>query len=115
GPRDGRSAGAHPARGPHACGGRTPVTLAALLQDSDVRAASGSLDQEVGGIAFDSRRVQPGDVFFALAGTREDGAAYVGQAVVAGAVAGVGGAGPAAPHQAGGVRVPGARARLVLA
>jgi len=91
------------------------VTLAALLQDSDVRAASGSLEQEVGGIAYDSRRVRPGDVFFALAGTREDGAAYVGQAVAAGAVAVVGDASPAAPLETAWVEVADARAALALA
>src|SRR5271166_1044429 len=30
----------------------------------------------VGGIACDSRKVQPGDVFFALAGARDDGHAH---------------------------------------
>jgi UDP-N-acetylmuramoyl-L-alanyl-D-glutamate--2,6-diaminopimelate ligase len=36
--------------------------------------AAGRLgDVEVRGVAVDSRRVRPGDVFFALAGSREDG------------------------------------------
>ena len=34
---------------------------------------------------IDSRRVQPGDVFFALAGRQADGHAHVGEAIAAGA------------------------------
>ena len=44
-------------------------------------------DVEVEGVAVDSRRVRPGDVFFALAGTREDGRRHVLDAVRRGAVA----------------------------
>jgi len=44
-------------------------------------------DVEVRGIAVDSRRVRPGDVFFALAGTREDGRRHAREAVARGAVA----------------------------
>ncbi|MGI9333796.1 MAG: UDP-N-acetylmuramoyl-L-alanyl-D-glutamate--2,6-diaminopimelate ligase [Gammaproteobacteria bacterium] len=42
---------------------------------------------EVGGLCEDSRKVSPGDVFFARAGTRTDGRRYIGEAVSAGAVA----------------------------
>jgi len=45
---------------------------------------------EVGGLAFDSRMVRPGDVFFALTGSREDGARFTTAAIAAGAVAVVG-------------------------
>ena len=45
---------------------------------------------EVGGLAFDSRVVRPGDVFFALTGSREDGARFTAAAISAGAVAVVG-------------------------
>jgi UDP-N-acetylmuramoyl-L-alanyl-D-glutamate--2,6-diaminopimelate ligase len=44
-------------------------------------------DVEVSGIAYDSRRVNPGDVFVAVAGIRSDGHAYAADAVAAGAVA----------------------------
>jgi UDP-N-acetylmuramoyl-L-alanyl-D-glutamate--2,6-diaminopimelate ligase len=44
-------------------------------------------DVEVRGVAVDSRRVRPGDVFFALAGTREDGRRHAREAVARGAVA----------------------------
>lgn len=41
----------------------------------------------VKGLAVDSRTVKPGDVFFALAGTKTDGARFVDQAIASGAVA----------------------------
>jgi UDP-N-acetylmuramoyl-L-alanyl-D-glutamate--2,6-diaminopimelate ligase len=49
--------------------------------------AGGAGDVEVQGVAVDSRRVRPGDVFFALAGTREDGRRHVREAIARGAVA----------------------------
>lgn len=45
----------------------------------------------VGGLAFDSRAVRPGDVFVALAGARADGGRFIADAVAAGAVAVVSG------------------------
>ena len=42
-------------------------------------------DTEIGGIAVDSRRVKPGDVFFALPGTRTDGRQHVAEAIARGA------------------------------
>src|SRR6516162_4293724 len=41
----------------------------------------------VTGLAVDSRLVRPGDLFFAIAGSKTDGARFVGAAVAAGAVA----------------------------
>jgi UDP-N-acetylmuramoyl-L-alanyl-D-glutamate--2,6-diaminopimelate ligase len=41
----------------------------------------------VTGLAADSRAVKPGDLFFALAGTKTDGARFIDQAVASGAVA----------------------------
>jgi UDP-N-acetylmuramoyl-L-alanyl-D-glutamate--2,6-diaminopimelate ligase len=41
----------------------------------------------IGGVATDSRRVKPGDLFVAVTGTHADGLAYVQAAVEAGAVA----------------------------
>ncbi|GLH79536.1 UDP-N-acetylmuramoyl-L-alanyl-D-glutamate--2,6-diaminopimelate ligase [Bradyrhizobium sp. SSBR45G] len=48
---------------------------------------------EVSGLAVDSRLVKPGDLFFALSGTKTDGARFIAAAIAAGAVA-VAGAGP---------------------
>jgi UDP-N-acetylmuramoyl-L-alanyl-D-glutamate--2,6-diaminopimelate ligase len=42
---------------------------------------------EVTGLAVDSRAVKPGDLFFALAGSKTDGARFVDAAIAAGAVA----------------------------
>lgn len=44
-------------------------------------------DREVQGLALDSRRVRPGDLFAALPGTRADGLAFAEAAVAAGAAA----------------------------
>ena len=45
---------------------------------------------EVTGLAVDSRVVKPGDLFFALAGSKTDGARFIDAAIAAGAVAVVG-------------------------
>ena len=45
----------------------------------------------VAGLAVDSRAVKTGDVFFALSGTKSDGARFIDQAVEKGAIAIVGG------------------------
>ncbi len=58
----------------------TPSAAATALP---ARAASGA----VTGIAYDSRRVEPGQVFVALRGQHADGTAFVSQAVERGAVA----------------------------
>ena len=55
---------------------------------------------EVSGIALDSRVVKPGDLFFALAGSKTDGARFVSAAIAAGAVAVVG------DHAPGGCKAP---------
>jgi UDP-N-acetylmuramoyl-L-alanyl-D-glutamate--2,6-diaminopimelate ligase len=49
----------------------------------DTRAAT----TDVSGLAMDSRVVRPGDLFFALAGSKTDGAHFVDAAIAAGAVA----------------------------
>ena len=49
--------------------------------------AAASAVSAVSGVAYDSRAVQPGNVFVALKGQRADGAAYARQAVERGAIA----------------------------
>lgn len=61
----------------------TGVTLETLLPEAPVEIRG----LRVTGIAFDSRKVMPGMLFFALAGARADGASFVPQAVAAGAIA----------------------------
>jgi UDP-N-acetylmuramoyl-L-alanyl-D-glutamate--2,6-diaminopimelate ligase len=51
------------------------------------RAANLSADPVITGIELDSRRVQPGNLFVALRGIKDDGAAYAADAVRRGAVA----------------------------
>ena len=70
--------------------------------------------REIGGIACDSRKVAPGDVFFALAGARDDGFKHVGEAAAKGAAVIV--ASREAPVAgAPFVRVPDARSALAHA
>ena len=66
----------------------------------------------IAGLAVDSRRVAPGDVFFALAGANDDGLRHVGEAVARGAAAVVAERRPEAP---GAVFVEVADARAALA
>lgn len=44
-------------------------------------------ERRVGGVAFDSRKVKPGEAFVALAGAKADGARFISDAVQRGAVA----------------------------
>lgn len=66
----------------------------ALLKDILYRvpllATSGNPDVEVKAVRFDSRRVEPGDLFVAVKGTRVDGRDFIGQAIERGAAAVVG-------------------------
>ncbi len=69
----------------------------------------------VAGLAVDSRIVKPGDLFFALAGQKTDGARYIDSAIAAGAVAVVGDHRPEARLSVPFVAVPNARRALALA
>lgn len=57
--------------------------LSDILDLGPSEARLGSL--EIANLRVDSRKVQPGDVFFALAGARDDGLAYAAQAAAKGA------------------------------
>ncbi|MHB0769224.1 UDP-N-acetylmuramoyl-L-alanyl-D-glutamate--2,6-diaminopimelate ligase [Bradyrhizobium sp. 5.13L] len=65
-----------------------------LGNDAAIEPAAAALD--VSGIALDSRAVKPGDLFFAIAGSKTDGARFIDAAIAAGAVAVVGDHAPAA-------------------
>ncbi|RED28506.1 UDP-N-acetylmuramoylalanyl-D-glutamate--2,6-diaminopimelate ligase [Rhodopseudomonas thermotolerans] len=57
------------------------------LFSDEAEIAAPAADLAIGGLAVDSRAVQPGDLFFAIAGAKTDGARFVAAAVAAGAVA----------------------------
>ncbi|MGO9423537.1 UDP-N-acetylmuramoyl-L-alanyl-D-glutamate--2,6-diaminopimelate ligase [Roseiarcus sp.] len=62
-----------------------------MLRLGDIVDLSGAdstlVDRPVAGVAFDSRKVAPGDVFFALAGGKDDGLKHAADAVARGAAA----------------------------
>jgi UDP-N-acetylmuramoyl-L-alanyl-D-glutamate--2,6-diaminopimelate ligase len=76
---------------------QTAPKLADYLRSEEILASKGNLDCPITGLALDSRRVVPGNVFFALAGRRSDGAHYIDEAVSRGAAAVIGSHLPAFP------------------
>jgi len=67
------------------------------------------------GIAVDSRVVRPGDVFFALAGSKTDGARFIDAAIASGAVAVAGDHPPQGGRRVPFVTTPNPRRALALA
>src|SRR5881409_721591 len=63
------------------------MKLGELLKGCSLRAAAGDLGVEILGLAYNSRRVRPGDAFFAIRGTRMDGNRFVPNAIEKGAAA----------------------------
>jgi UDP-N-acetylmuramoyl-L-alanyl-D-glutamate--2,6-diaminopimelate ligase len=61
--------------------------LSDYFDDGEILAEKGPLDRPISGLAIDSRRVVPGNLFFALPGLRADGATFIDEAVSRGAVA----------------------------
>jgi UDP-N-acetylmuramoyl-L-alanyl-D-glutamate--2,6-diaminopimelate ligase len=90
------------------------MKLESLLQSTPVISVSGEAGVSVTGLGCDSRLVQPGDLFFALPGSKENGMRFVGEAVEKGAAALVTD-GDLARNEVPGipvVRVPDARAAM---
>jgi len=83
--------------------------LAAELEGARVTGPDGAI---VAGLALDSRRVRPGDVFFALPGAKADGARFAEAAIAAGAGAVVG---PVGARWPGATTIEVAEPRLALA
>ncbi len=88
------------------------MTVRELLAEVAISRTTGGLEATVRGLALDSRRVQPGDLFFALPGVHADGAHFAQAAIEAGAVAVVG---PVGLRLAGSTLVEVAEPRLALA
>jgi UDP-N-acetylmuramoyl-L-alanyl-D-glutamate--2,6-diaminopimelate ligase len=61
--------------------------LSDYFADGEIVAVKGTLDRPISGLVLDSRRVVPGNLFFALPGLRTDGASFIDEAVNRGAVA----------------------------
>lgn len=90
--------------------------LADLFADGEITAVRGPLDRPISGMVMDSRRVVPGNVFFALPGLRTDGAVFVAEALSRGAVAVVSASVPAtSPAKVTFVQVADPRAALARA
>ncbi len=66
---------------------RAAVAMDTLLHSLPDKTVLGALPASVTGIAYDSRKVNPGEVFVAVPGLRQDGRRYVGQALERGAAA----------------------------
>ena len=104
---------------------RVPCSLAGAQRSgvgNDARRAlgrrrlpAGAAGLPIAGLAFDSRAVKPGDLFFAVAGTHADGLAYAERAIRAGAAAIVAEREPDEPLGAPTIIVADARAALAAA
>ncbi|MBR0754733.1 UDP-N-acetylmuramoyl-L-alanyl-D-glutamate--2,6-diaminopimelate ligase [Bradyrhizobium jicamae] len=85
------------------------------LLGNDAAIDPNAVQVEVGGLAVDSRAVKPGDLFFALVGTKTDGARFIDSAIAAGAVAVAGDHAPQAALSVPFVVTPNPRRALALA
>jgi UDP-N-acetylmuramoyl-L-alanyl-D-glutamate--2,6-diaminopimelate ligase len=63
------------------------MTLRELIPGLNARSVTGDLDTEIIGLAYDSRKVVAGHLFFAIRGTRLDGNRFMPRAIAKGAVA----------------------------
>ena len=61
------------------------MRLKKLLQDVAPLRTAGPLDVEIGSVSHDTRKLEPGALFFALPGARTDGNRHVKEALAAGA------------------------------
>ncbi|HEY0864946.1 MAG TPA: UDP-N-acetylmuramoyl-L-alanyl-D-glutamate--2,6-diaminopimelate ligase [Lacunisphaera sp.] len=64
--------------------------LTDYFRDGEFLSSKGDLERPISGLAMDSRRVMPGNLFFALPGRRADGSSFIDEAIQRGAVAIVG-------------------------
>src|SRR5512146_2549393 len=63
------------------------MLLKELIQDVPVAAVEGTLERDVTGLAYDSRRITPGMVFVAISGQNVDGHDFITAALERGAAA----------------------------
>src|SRR5712692_10410537 len=106
-----------PCRPPRAAGREamraSPVPMTALLDALPEKRVLGALPATVSGVAYDSRKVAPGDIFVAIPGLKQDGRRFVEDALARGAAAVVlEGADVLEGKSTGRVLVPSSRAAL---
>lgn len=63
------------------------IMLKELLKSLPPHETTGRLDLEIGGVSYDSRKVEPGDLFVCIRGLKADGHDFAPQAVQRGAAA----------------------------
>jgi UDP-N-acetylmuramoyl-L-alanyl-D-glutamate--2,6-diaminopimelate ligase len=63
------------------------MRLREFIELAEVEESAGDLDQEVSGLSYDSRKVGPGNVFFAVAGEKSDGHDFIAATIKRGAAA----------------------------
>ncbi|MGD0536107.1 MAG: UDP-N-acetylmuramoyl-L-alanyl-D-glutamate--2,6-diaminopimelate ligase [Verrucomicrobiota bacterium] len=91
------------------------MQLRALLQHVPALTVEGPSDREFVGLAYDSRRVTPGMVFFAIPGLNTDGHDFIADAIERGAVAVVCQRNGFVPRRATKIKVADTRMALALA
>ena len=63
------------------------MKLRELVRDLELLGGTADLDTEIGGLSYDSRKTQPGDLFVAVRGFETDGHRYIPAAMAKGAAA----------------------------
>ncbi|MBR0354293.1 MAG: UDP-N-acetylmuramoyl-L-alanyl-D-glutamate--2,6-diaminopimelate ligase [Oscillospiraceae bacterium] len=63
------------------------MKLREIVKDLELLGGNADLDMEIGGVCYDSRKTQPGDLFVAVRGFETDGHRYIPMAVQKGAAA----------------------------
>ena len=63
------------------------MKLSEILRDIEILSAAADMDTEIGGVSYDSRRTEPGDLFVAVKGFSSDGHRFIPTAMEKGAAA----------------------------
>ena len=63
------------------------MKLSGILRDIEILSATADMDTEIGGVSYDSRRTEKGDLFVAVKGFSSDGHRFIPTAMEKGAAA----------------------------